>query len=372
MRFVVAPDKFKGSLSALEAAEAVAVGLRRGCPAAEVVLLPVADGGEGTVDAAVAAGYQRREHTVLGPAGTPVRATLAVSGSQAVVEMAQASGLRHLHADALIPLDATTWGTGELIVAALDAGAERIVLGIGGSATTDGGAGMVQALGVRLLDAAGDDLALGGAALAGLDRVDATGLDTRLGDVEVVLAGDVDNPLVGPHGAASVYGPQKGADAQQVAALDAALERWAQVLLRDVGVEVADLPGAGAAGGTGAAAVAFLGAQARSGIALVLDVVGFEAAARGADWVVTGEGSLDAQSLAGKAPVGVAAAARALGVPVAALVGRNEVALEELRAVGIDRVDDLLSHAPDVATAQREAASLLADAAERLARDVGA
>ncbi|WP_375422854.1 glycerate kinase [uncultured Friedmanniella sp.] len=371
VRVLVSPDKFKGSLTAVEAAEAIATGLRRGRPGVQVVTLPVADGGEGTVDAVVAAGYEARTVRVTGPTGQPVEAVFALSGTTAVVELAEASGLRRLPDGVPAPLTATTYGTGELARAALDAGARRIVLGIGGSATTDGGAGLAQALGVHFLDAAGAELAPGGAALADLHHVDVSGLDPRLSGVEVVLASDVDNPLVGPEGAAAVYGPQKGATASDVALLDAALRHYADCLQRDLGVAVAAVPGAGAAGGAGAGALAFLGARAEPGIALVLRTVGFADALVGSDLVVTGEGSLDAQSLAGKAPVGVASAARAAGVPVVALVGRLAVDAESLAAVGIGATHAILDLEPDLAVAQRDAAPLLARLAEAVGRTLG-
>lgn len=370
LRIVVAPDKFKGSLTAVEAARAVAEGLAAGCPGADVVALPVADGGDGTVDAAVAAGYARRRLVVAGPTGEPVTAGFAVLGERAVIEMAEASGLRRLPGGRPEPLRASTSGTGQLLVAALDAGARHIVLGVGGSASTDGGAGMAQALGARLLDAAGADLPPGGAALADLARIEVTGLDPRLAGTEVVVAIDVDNPLVGPRGAAAVFGPQKGASEQDVAVLDAALAHYAAVVRRDLGVAVADVPGAGAAGGTGAGALAFLGARATSGIDLVLEVIGFAEVVRGADLVITGEGSLDEQSLSGKAPVGVARAAAAAGVPVVALVGRLEVGPEQLRSVGIGRAHALLDLVSEPTDAHRDAARLLARLAEQVGREL--
>ncbi len=365
-RIVVAPDKFKGSLSATQAAHAIARGLARGCPGAELVVLPVADGGEGTVAAAVAAGYEQRQVVVAGPTGEPVDASFAVLGDRAVIEMAEASGLRRLPGERPAPLAASTFGAGELVRAALDAGARHVVLGVGGSASTDGGAGMAQALGARLLDAAGEEIPPGGAGLAGLDRIDATGLDPRLADTELVVASDVDNPLVGARGAAAVFGPQKGATPDDVAVLDAALARYAGIVARDLGVDVAQLPGAGAAGGTGGGAIAFLGARLTSGIELVLEVVGFSSALEGADLVVTGEGSLDEQSLSGKAPVGVARAAARAGVPVVALVGRLEVGPEQLQGVGIGEAHALLDIAPDATVAQRDADRLLGQLAERV------
>ena len=372
MRVVVAPDKFKGSLTAVQAARAMADGLRRVWPDSEVLLVPVADGGEGTVDAAVAAGYQRRTVPVQGPTGEPVLADFALRGGSAVLELAEASGLRRLPRGRPAPLTASTYGTGQLLLAALDAGARRVVLGVGGSATTDGGAGMAQALGARLLDADGAELPPGGAALLHLHRIDVAGLDRRLAATSVVIASDVDNPLLGPSGAAAVYGPQKGATPQEVERLDVALARYAAVVQRDLARAVDRTPGAGAAGGTGAGALAFLSARISSGIDLVLDVVGFPEALAGADLVLTGEGSLDAQSLRGKAPVGVARAAAAVGVPVIALVGRRDVTDDELRSVGIASARSLLELEPDQDRAVRGAGPLLADLAEAVARSLPA
>ncbi len=369
LRIIIAPDKFKGSLSAVDAAAAIGRGVARARPDAEVVLLPVADGGEGTVAAAVAAGYAEHIVTVEGPTGEPVKATFAVRGDAAVIEMAEASGLRILPGHRAAPRTATTYGTGQLVTAALDAGARHIVLGIGGSATTDGGAGLAQALGVRLLDRAGAELPRGGAALADLDRIDVSGLDPRVAAAEFTVASDVENPLVGPQGAAAIYGPQKGASPEDVAVLDAALTRYAEILRRDVGIAVADVPGAGAAGGLGAGALAFLGAELTSGIALLLDVVGFRSAVQGASLVITGEGSFDEQTLSGKAPVGVARAAAAAGVPVVALVGRLAVTPEQLDAVGIRGARAVLELEPDLERAQRDAAPLLSRLAEQIVAD---
>lgn len=263
---------------------------------------------------------------------------------------------------------ASTTGTGELVRAALDAGAREIVLGLGGSAATDGGAGAAAALGVRFLDSQGSLLARGGGELLRLCRIDVSALDPRLASVSLVLASDVDNPLIGPHGAAAVYGPQKGATPEEVAVLDAALRRFAEVVRRDVGPAVADLPGGGAAGGTGAGAVALLGARLEPGTALLQQVVGLVDAVRAADLVITGEGSLDRQSLAGKPPVGVAATARAAGVPVIALAGRLALSSAELAAVGIGTAKALLELEPDLGRAQANAAELLAQLAEQVGR----
>lgn len=369
-RVVVAPDKFKGSLTAVEAAEAIGRGVREAVPDAEVRLLPIADGGEGTVDAAIASGFSRRAATVRGPSGDPVTATFALRDEAAVIEMAEASGLRRLTDGVPAPLTASTDGTGELVAAALAAGARRIVLGIGGSATTDGGAGMAQALGARMLDGGGADLPGGGGALVDLDRIDVSGLDGRLAGATVTVATDVDNPLTGPSGAAAVYGPQKGASADDVARLDAGLRRYAEVIERDLGLTIDRATGAGAAGGLGAGAMVFLGARRVSGVSAVLEIADFAGAIAGADLAITGEGSLDAQSLHGKAPIGVAAAAAAAGVPVVALAGRVELTDEQLRAAGICRARALLELQPDAALAQRDAAALLAQLAEDVVRSL--
>ncbi|MEU1669568.1 glycerate kinase [Streptomyces sparsogenes] len=375
-RVLIAADKFKGSLTAVQVAEHVAAGLRRGAPggagAVRVEALPVADGGDGTVDAAVAAGFERREARVTGPLGEPVTAAYALRGEVAVVEMAEASGLRHLPEGLFAPLAATTYGSGELLRAALDAGARTVVFGVGGSATTDGGAGMLAALGARLLDAAGEPVGPGGAALRGLATADLSGLDPRLADTEIVLASDVDNPLTGPKGAAAVYGPQKGATMADVVLLDGALAHYAAVLERAVGpraAEYAQAPGAGAAGGIGYGALIGLGAVFRPGIEVMLDVLGFAPALERADLVITGEGSLDEQTLHGKAPAGVAAAARARGVEVVAVCGRLALSPAALADAGIRRAYPLTALEPDPARCIAQAGPLLELAAERLAAD---
>ena len=364
MRIVVAPDSFKGSLSAEDAAVAISEGIACVLPAAELLLRPIADGGEGTVAAALRAGYRAVAARVSGPDGRPVEATVARDGDTAVVELATAAGLGQLSEPA--PLTATTFGVGELLRVALDDGARRIVLGIGGSATNDGGAGMLQALGVALLDADGAELPVGGAALARLDRVDVSRLDPRIADVELVVASDVDNPLVGPTGAAAVFGPQKGASPADVAELDAALTRYAAVLARDLGVDVAALPGAGGAGGTAAGAVAVLGAQVVSGAQLVCDLVGLPDAMNGAVLVITGEGALDQQTLHGKGPAEVAARARRAGVPCLGLAGVVRLSAEQLSAAGFVRASALTEVEPDLARCLAEPAEILA----RLAAEV--
>jgi glycerate kinase len=372
---LVAPDKFKGSLTAAEVAARVAAGL--GVPAVE---LPVADGGDGTVDAVVARGFTRVTVEVTGPTGGPVQASYGRRDEVAVVELAEASGLRRLPGG-LEPLTATSRGTGELIAHAVRAGAGRIVLGLGGSACTDGGAGLVTALGARFLDADGAELEPGGAALGGLARIDLTGL-LDLSGVEFVVASDVDNPLLGPHGAAAVYGPQKGATPGDVKVLDRALSRLAAVAVATHGLVgavehdgrpgpmgVAGAPGAGAAGGVGFAALTFLHAEIRPGIGYLLDLLGFGEQVKGARLVITGEGSLDEQSLRGKAPVGVAQAAARAGVPVVAVCGRNTLSETELKAAGIEAAYALSDLEPDPARSMAEAGPLLERLAARLAAE---
>jgi glycerate kinase len=364
VRIVIAPDSFKGSLAADRAAAAIAEGVTRALPDAELVLRPVADGGEGTVAATLRAGYEPRVVRVSGPDGRPVDAPIALHGTTAVVELATAAGLGLLARPA--PLTATTHGVGELVRAALDAGARRIILGIGGSATTDGGAGMLQALGARLLDAAGTEVSPGGAGLAHLDRVDAGGLDVRLAGVELVVASDVDNPLTGPTGAAAVFGPQKGASPGDVEALDAALTRYATVLARDLGVDVSTVPGGGGAGGTAAGAVAVLGATVVSGAGLICDLVGLDDALAGAALAITGEGAIDEQTVHGKAPAEVAARARTAGVPCVAVAGAVRLDGNRLAAAGFVAAHALTEVEPDLDVCRAEPEPLLAELAARV------
>lgn len=370
-RVLIAADKFKGSLTAVQVAERVTAGLRRVVPHLEVEALPVADGGDGTVAAAVAAGFERREVAVAGPLGQEITAAFAMRAETAVVEMAEASGLQRLPAGVFAPLAASTYGSGELLRAALDAGARTIVFGVGGSATTDGGAGMLSALGARFLDADGEPVAPGGGGLAGLATADLSGLDPRLASVEFILASDVDNPLTGPKGAPAVYGPQKGASPDDVEALDSALANYAKVLEGAVGAKAAEYaasPGAGAAGGIGYGAL-LLGARFRPGIDVMLDVLGFAPALEWADLVITGEGSLDEQTLHGKAPAGVAAAARAKGKEVVAVCGRLALAPEAIGRAGIRRAYPLTDAEPDIQKCISEAGPILEDVAERIGRD---
>lgn len=371
MRIVIAPDSFKGSLTARQAAEAMAAGARRVFPDAELILVPMADGGEGTVQSLLdALGGDRRTVTVEDPLGRPVEASFGLlgEGDAAVLEMAAASGLTLVPEELRDPLRASTYGTGQLIRAALDAGARRILIGIGGSATNDGGAGMAEALGYRFLDAAGERLPRGGAALVRLARIDADGVDPRLERTEFVIACDVTNPLLGPNGASAVYGPQKGATPEMVAMLDEALACLAQRLEEDLGVSVRDLPGAGAAGGLGAGLVAFCRAELRRGVEMVIDAVGLRGFVARADLVLTGEGRLDGQTVHGKTPHGVAGVAKEAGLPVLAVGGGLGPGYRDVYAAGIDAVASIIPVPITLAEAVERAPDLLADATERLLR----
>ena len=328
--------------------------------------MPVADGGDGTVDAAVAAGFARVPVRASGPTGEPVDTSYARRDDVAVVELACVCGLLLLPGGRPDPLRATSFGLGQVVRAAVDAGCRRLVLGVGGSASTDGGAGFLRALGARLVDAPADGAAL---PLDGPYAVDLSGLDPALRGVEVVVASDVDNPLYGPNGAAAVYGPQKGATPDDVRRLDAALRRWGAALTAATGSDRTDTPGAGAAGGVGYAAVAALGADLRPGIDIMLDLVGFAERLPGCRLVITGEGALDTQTLAGKAPAGVAAVARAAGVPVVAVAGRNTLSSQALTGAGISAAYALTDLEPDVARCIADAGPLLERAAAAIARD---
>jgi glycerate kinase len=324
MHVVIAPDSFKESLDAIDVSRAIEAGVHDVDPTITCDLLPMADGGEGTVAAMVhATGGKLIERTVTGPLGEPIRATFGVvgNGTTAVIEMASASGLPHVPIDRRDPRRTTTFGTGELIRAAIDLGCTRIVLGIGGSATVDAGVGAMQALGVRFLDRDNNELAFGGGSLARLNRIDRSAIDPRIADAEICVACDVDNPLHGPNGAARVYGPQKGASAGVVDELDRALGHVATIIARDCGTDVADVAGSGAAGGLGAALLAFCGATLQSGSQLVAEIVGLAKRLQHADLCITGEGRLDGQSRCGKVCYRVASIAHTLHVPTIALAG---------------------------------------------------
>jgi len=345
MKIVIAPDSFKESLSADKCAQAIKAGFADVFPDAEYVCLPIADGGEGTVEAMVAATGGRIVHlAVTGPMGEPVKAFYGLTGEgkAAVIEMAAASGLMLVSPQARNPMVASSYGTGELIRHALDAGIRHIILGIGGSATVDGGMGMAQALGVRFIDAQGEALVAGGEALARLAQIDMAGLDARLHECVIEVACDVDNPLTGPRGAAAVFGPQKGATPAMVEALERGLVNYARVLEALTGDDFSTLAGGGAAGGMGLAAGVFLGAELKPGIDIVLSAVKLEQAMEHATFVITGEGRIDSQTAGGKAPVGVASIARQHNVPVIGIAGVLGEGVEVVHQHGIDVVFSIL------------------------------
>ncbi len=363
MKIVAAPNAFKGSLTATEAAEAMAAGIREVLPEAEIFRVPVADGGDGLVDVAVEAlNGERRTLTVTGPRDEPVAADYCYvpAMSLVTVEMALASGLALLPDDQRDPTRTTTYGTGELIRAGLDLGAKKIDVGIGGSATNDGGIGMAQALGARFLDAEGRELPGIGASLGAIAKIDLSGLDPRIRSTRFEAVCDVDNPLCGPRGAAAVYGPQKGASPKQVDELDRGLRNLAAVITKQVGREVAEMPGAGAAGGLGAGLHAFLGAELRQGIDIIFELVGLEGKLAGADLVLTGEGQIDFQTVFGKAPGGVGAVAKAHGVPCLAIAGSVGADLGDLHATGIDAVFSLCTGPTTLEASMRDAGENLA------------
>ncbi|ANB56689.1 glycerate kinase family protein [Anoxybacillus sp. B7M1] len=341
MKIVIAPDSFKESLAAIEVARAIEKGFREVFPEAEYVCMPMADGGEGTVQALVAATKGRIvEREVTGPLGEPVQACFGLlgDGKTAVIEMAAASGLHLVPNNKRNPLITTTKGTGELIRAALDEGANHLIIGIGGSATNDGGAGMVQALGGRLLDKHGKDLDPGGGNLAKLASIDLSSLDPRLSRVKIEAACDVVNPLIGRQGAAAVFGPQKGATPEMVLQLEQNLRHYADMIERTVGKRVHDVPGAGAAGGLGAGLLAFLNAELKRGIDIVLNAVQFERRIRGASLIITGEGRIDGQTIYGKVPIGVAKAAKPYHIPVLAIAGSLGDDCSAVLCQGIDAI----------------------------------
>jgi glycerate kinase len=366
MRVLMAPDGFGGTLSPAQAAAALSDGWRRAAPGDEVDLAPLSDGGPGFVDVLATAlpDAELLAVTVEDPLARPVRAELLLHGETAYVESAQACGLHLLAPAERDPLRATTYGVGQLLTAALDAGATRIVVGLGGSATNDGGAGLLAALGLRRLDAAGDQLAPGGVALRDVERLTGS-LDPRLADVELVAASDVDSPLLGLYGATAVFGPQKGASREDVALLDGALTRWADALESHLGLSVRDRPGAGAAGGLGAA-LYVLGATQRPGIALVQSAVGFDERVARADLVVTGEGRFDNQSLVGKVVSGVARAAGEHAVPCVVLAGDVQLGRREAAAAGVEQAWSLVDLV-GVERAMADAGAALAELAAHVA-----
>lgn len=373
MKIVIAPDSYKESLSALEVASAIEAGFREIYPDAEYIKLPVADGGEGTVEAMVAATQGRVvEVAVTGPLGEPVQGFYGISGDEscAFIEMAAASGLELLPPAARNPLKTTSWGTGELIRHALDLGVTRMIIGIGGSATNDGGAGMAQALGAQLLTADGQPIAPGGAGLSTLATIDISGLDPRLAQCRIDVACDVTNPLVGDEGASAVFGPQKGATPEMVAQLDRALAHYAGQIAQDLDLDVLTLEGGGAAGGMGAALYAFCGAHLRPGIDIVTDALHLDALVADADLVITGEGRIDSQTIHGKVPVGVARVAKRYQIPVIGIAGSLTADVGVVHQHGLDAVFSVLHRICSLDEALAEAGANVRMAARNIAATI--
>lgn len=371
MKIVIAPDSYKESLSAMDVAIAIEQGFKQILPDAEYIKLPMADGGEGTVQSLVdATDGDIIEHTVTGPLGEKVTGFYGLlgGGKTAIIEMAAASGLHLVEPAKRNPLITTTLGTGELINAVLDKGVEHIIVGIGGSATNDGGLGMAQALGIRLLDKAGEPLGFGGGELAKLHTIDMSSLDPRLAQVRLEVACDVDNPLCGPKGASQVFAPQKGATPEMVEQLDSNLAHYAAIIYAQLGQDVLDRAGAGAAGGLGAALIGLLNAELRPGIDIVMDAVNLTDVVADADLVITGEGRIDSQTIHGKTPIGVARAAKKHFVPVIAISGCLSQDCAVVHEHGIDAVFAVVNRAVDLPTAMTEAAENI----ELTARNVAA
>jgi glycerate kinase len=371
LKVVIAPQGFKGNLSALQVSQAIDQGVRRALPDVVTSLVPMADGGEGTTQALVdALGGSLVPAAVTGPMGESVEAHwgLLSDGVTAVIEMAAASGLGLVPPGKRNPELATTYGTGELIRRALEKGCRKLIIGIGDSATNDGGAGMAQALGVGLFDAGGRQIAFGGAALAGLKRIDIAALDSRLADCDILLACDVDNPLCGAEGASCVYGPQKGASKEMVARLDSALAHYADVIERDLGVDIRDAPGAGAAGGLGAGLMVFLKAKMQPGVEVAIQATGLVEHLRDAGLAFTGEGRIDSQTACGKTAVGVARKAKEFGLPVIAIAGEIGAGYQVVYQHGIDTVFSIAPGPISLSQSQKEASALTSDVAERAMR----
>lgn len=367
VRVLIAPDKFKGTHSARGVAEALARGIRRAVPAADISICPAADGGEGTAQTlADALGGKMVSYTVSGPLGEATQANYGVAGVTAIIEMAEASGLHLLAGQTPRPLETSTRGTGELMAAALDAGCTKLIVGIGGSATTDGGAGMATALGARLLDGKGRPIGAGGGELSRLAAIDTSHMHPGIAPAEVLVACDVTSPLLGVSGAARVYGPQKGATPEQVEELERCLGHYASVVERDLGVDIRDMPGGGAAGGLGAGLAAFTGAALRPGVEIVLEALDFNRRMEGVDLVVTAEGMIDGQSAKGKTPVGVARAAKRQGIRVVAVAGQRGDGFEKVFTEGIDEIVALAPDTCSVDDALADPARWLEVAGERI------
>ena len=371
MKIVIAPDSFKESLTALEVAEAIEAGLKKVLPDAEYVKVPMADGGEGTVQSLVDATEGRLiSAEVCAPLGNKVKAEFGLSGDgrTAIIEMAAASGLHLVPPEARNPLRTTSYGTGELICAALDEGVEKIIVGIGGSATNDGGAGMLQALGALLLDAHHQPIGAGGGCLQDLAAIDLSGLDKRLAGVEIVVACDVDNPMCGEKGASAVFGPQKGATPEMVQALDSGLHHFADIAARDLGLDIQSPAGAGAAGGMGGGVLLLPDARLQAGVQIVMEAVKLAEKVQDADLVITGEGRMDAQSVHGKTPIGVAHTAKAFGKPVIAIVGCLREDYEVVYAQGIDAVFPIIRQLGSLEEILQHGRDNLVSAAQNVAR----
>ena len=362
MQIILAPDSFKGSLSAAEVAESMSRGVRKVFPAAQITKIPLSDGGEGLVDSLVkATGGEIIYQQVTGPLGNHVPSFWGILGDKktAVIEMAAASGLPLVSEEKKNPLITTTFGTGELIRAALDRGCAKLIIGVGGSATNDGGIGMAQALGVSFLDKEGKELPFGGGELSSLDKIDISSLDSRIKETEVLVASDVTNPLTGVQGASCIYGPQKGATSEMIQELNEGLKHYAQTIFKDLNIEVEHVPGSGAAGGLGAGLLVFLKARLTSGIDLVIDTIGLEKEFALCDLVLTGEGRLDAQSVNGKVPVGIARRVKKFGVPVVVLAGSVADDITDLRQEGITAYFSIINSPMSLQEAMQRTAELM-------------
>ena len=373
MKIVIAPDSYKESLSATEVAQAIEKGFREIFPEAQFVSVPVADGGEGTVEAMIAATQGRSVmSTVTGPLGEAVEAQWGISGdgNTAFIEMAAASGLALVPPEQRNPLITTSYGTGELILQALESGVKNIIIGIGGSATNDGGAGMVQALGAKLRDAEGKAIGFGGGSLMSLNHIDISGLDARLQHCAIRVACDVTNPLTGPQGASCIFGPQKGATEAMIAELDRNLAHYAEAIKASLRIDVKTVPGSGAAGGMGAALMAFLGAELRSGIEIVTQALNLEEHIHDCTLVVTGEGRLDSQSIHGKVPVGVASVAKKYHKPVIGIAGSLTRDVGVVHQYGIDSVFSVLNRIGSLEEAFRDAAENIYQTSQNLAATI--
>ena len=371
LKVVAAPQTFKGSISALNAAEAISIGVKNIYPSAEVFLCPVADGGDGTLETLVEVSNGNIvECVVEGPTGTPVEAQWGAMGDEqtAVIEMARTSGLALLDLNERDPLNASTYGLGEAILSALDQNYRKFIIGIGGSATNDGGAGMAQAVGISLKDEFGKEIPRGGAALSKLHSIDTAGIDPRIKQSEFMVACDVNNPLTGPEGASAVYGPQKGATPEMITQLDEALKNFAETILRDLGEEVEHISGAGAAGGLGAGMMAFMGGTLKPGVDIVLDTVGLADKLKGTDIVITGEGGIDFQTVYDKAPIGVAKLAKNLGIPTIALAGLVGKDFQVVHREGIESVFSIVNGPMTLENASSNAHRLIVESTEQVMR----